>query len=171
MSAATGATSMTIGRRSVEWGLAGGASLTLFYAVVVGFASGSVDHLLDQSRRDWYFLAPIIGGFATQVALVVELRARRRWSHREAVAGGTGTGASAVGMVACCAHHIADLLPLLSVTGTAGFLFDLRIPFMVAGIAVNALAITASVRQLRREGSARPDVAAGTPAEASCAAA
>jgi len=34
-----------------------------------------------------------------------------------------GTSTSAVGMVACCAHHLADLVPLLGATGLAAFLF------------------------------------------------
>ena len=171
MRAVTHPTSAFVDRRSVEWGVTGAAIFALFYVLVVGFASGSVDHLLDQVRRDWYLLAPIIVGFGTQVALVVELRRRHRLSHGAVAVGGTGTGGSAVGMVACCAHHIAELLPILGATGAAAFLFDLRIPFMVAGIAVNALGIAASARRLRQMGPARSDAPAGTPGKASCAAA
>ena len=168
---ATGPNRIVISRRSLEWGVTAAAGLSLFYVFVVGFASGSVDHLVDQSRRDWYFLALIIGGFGTQVALVVELRRRRRLSRSALAAGGGSTGASGIGMVACCAHHIADLLPLLGATGAAAFLLDLRIPFMVGGIAVNALGIAASIRELRRVGAGRPDAATAAAEETSCVAA
>jgi len=162
---------VSVGRRSLEWGVAASAALALSYALVVGLASGSADHLIDQARRDWYFLAPILLGFGTQIALVVELRRRHRLSHGALAAGGTGAGASTAGMIACCAHHIADLLPVLGATGAAAFLLDLRIPFMLAGIAVNALGITAAVRRLRRVGPAQPDAPAISHEERSCAAA
>lgn len=162
---------VAVGRRSLQWGVTAATVLALFYALVVGFASGSVDHLLDQARRDWYLLAPIIVGFGTQVTLVVELRRRHRLSHGALAAGGTGAGASTVGMVACCAHHLADLLPVLGATGAAAFLLDLRIPFMVAGIVVNAAGIAAAARRLRRMGSARPDAPTTTAGHRSCAAA
>ena len=166
MTAPSSATGMAVGRRSMAWGIVASAGMAVFYALVVGLASGSVDHLLDQARRDWYLLAAIVAGFGIQVALVVELRRRHRLSHGALAAGGTGTGASAVGMVACCAHHLADLLPVLGVTGAAAFLLDWRVPFMLAGIAVNALGIAAAARRLARAGS--PPVQAR---EASCAAA
>jgi hypothetical protein len=52
-------------------------------------------------------------------------------------------------MVACCAHHLADLVPLIGATGVAAFLFDWRIPFMLVGVAVNAVAVTIAYRRLR----------------------
>ena len=169
MSAVTARAGIAIGRRSLAWGVAASAAMAVFYATVVGLVSGSVDHLLDQARTDWYLLAAIILGFGTQVALMVELRHRHRLNHGTLAAGGTGTGASAVGMIACCAHHLADLLPVLGATGAAAFLLDWRIPFMVAGIAVNALGITTAARRLQRSGSHLPPASAG--GGATCAAA
>ena len=61
---------------------------------------------------------------------------------------GAGTGASAVGIVACCAHHLADLLPLLGAAGVTGFLFDWRILLMIAGLGINLVAVTVAVRRL-----------------------
>jgi len=161
---------LVVSRRSASWGIAASAGLALFYVVVVGLASGSAQHLADQARRDWYLLAAIVAGFGTQVALVVELRRRHRLSHGALAAGGTGSGASAVGMVACCAHHLADLLPVLGATGAAAFLLDWRVPFMVAGIAVNALGVAAAARRLRRA-VLTPSASAGTHEGATCAAA
>lgn len=171
MTAATRPAGVAVGRRSLEWGVAAATVFALFYALVVGLASGSAAHLVDQMRRDWYFLAPTIVGFGTQVALVVELRRRHRLSHGALAAGGTGAGASTAGMIACCAHHLADLLPVLGATGAAAFLLELRIPFMVAGIAVNALGIAAAVRRLRRVTPAQPDGHATADEDRSCAAA
>jgi hypothetical protein len=137
-------------RRSARWGIIAAAGIAAFYAVIVAAASGSLDHLADQIRQDWYLLVAIVTGFGIQVALVLELRDRHRLSHGAIGAGGAGTGGSALGMVACCAHHLVELLPVLGATGVAAFLVDWRVPFMVAGIAVNALSIAAAVRRLRQ---------------------
>lgn len=136
--------------RSVRAGVVGAAALVAFYAVVVGFASGSVEHLLDQAGADWYLLVPIIAGFGVQVGLMAELRRRHRLHRASMVAGGTGTAGSAAGMVACCAHHLADLAPFLGASGAATFLYDRRVAFMLGGLAVNAVGVAVTLRRLRR---------------------
>lgn len=136
--------------RSVRLGAFGAAGLAVLYALVVGLASGSVDHLVDQARQDWYLLVPIIAGFGVQVGLMAELRRRHRLHRAAMAAGGTGTAGTAAGMVACCAHHLADLAPFLGASGAATFLYDRRVAFMLGGLAVNALGVVVSVRKLQR---------------------
>lgn len=142
--------------RPVCDGALGASGLVAFYALVVGFASGSVDHLADQARQDWYLLVPIIAGFGVQVALMAELRRRHRLHRASMVAGGAGTAGSAAGMVACCAHHLADLAPFLGASGAATFLYDQRVAFMLVGLAVNAVGVAVGVRRLRRLPSPAP---------------
>lgn len=134
--------------RSVSVGVVAAAALVGFYAAVIGWASGA-DHLARQAATDWPYLVAIVGGFGTQVALLVELRHRRRARRAEQAAAGAGASASVVGMVACCAHHLADLLPIVGVSGAAAFLTDWRTEFMLAGIAVNAVGVTIAARRLR----------------------
>lgn len=143
--------------RSVRFGAFGAAGLVVFYALVVGLASGSVDHLADQARQDWYFLVPIIAGFGVQVGLMTELRRRHRLHRAAMAAGGTGTAGSAAGMVACCAHHLADLAPFLGASGAAAFLYDRRVAFMLGGLVVNALGVAVAVRKLRRVPVSSPE--------------
>lgn len=145
--------------RSLRWGLLAGAAITAFYAAVLAL-SADWSHLRDQARQDWWLLVPIVVGFGTQVALTVELRRRHRAGHLGATTG-AGSTASAVGMVACCAHHLADLVPVLGATGLAAFLFDWRVPVMLAGIGVNAVAIVVAARRLHEvDGHHRGGVAA-----------
>ena len=136
--------------RSWWTGAVGAVVLAAFYALVVGLASGSLEHLADQVGQDWYLLVPIIGGFGVQVGLMAELRRRHRLHRASMVAGGTGTAGSAAGMVACCAHHLADLAPFLGAGGAATFLYDRRVAFMLGGLAVNALGVVVAARRLRR---------------------
>ena len=137
-----------IATRSVRHGAIAAGAMALFYLVVVRAASGSWSHLADQARLDWYYLVAIVVGFGTQVALVSELRHRRRYGRGATVTAGAGAGASAAGMVACCAHHIADLLPVVGAASAAGFVTDYRVPFMLAGIAINAAAVIFAARRL-----------------------
>ena len=63
---------------------------------------------------------------------------------------GAGTGTSTAGMVACCAHHLADLAPLLELTGAAAFLAQYRLAFILVGLTVNLVGIVISLRTLGR---------------------
>jgi hypothetical protein len=53
-------------------------------------------------------------------------------------------------MVASCAHHVADLAPIIGASGAAVFLTDYRVPIMIVGITVNAVGVAIAVRRLRR---------------------
>jgi hypothetical protein len=134
---------------AVRAGIVGAAVLGLFYALVVGFAGG-LGHLAQQTVEDWPWLVLILAGFGAQIGLFVELRRRKRLHADVRAAAGGGAGASAVGMVACCAHHIADLAPIIGASGAAVFLTEYRTPIMAAGVAINALGVFLAARRLRR---------------------
>lgn len=149
---------------SVRTGVVGAAGLAAFYLVVVRLASGSTDHLLDQLRIDWWLLALIVAGFGVQVALLAELRARHRAMSVAAGAAGAGAGTSAVGMIACCAHHAAELVAFLGLAGLATVLTAWRTEMMLVGLAVNAVAVILAWRRLRTAGPRRTEVHTCVPA-------
>jgi hypothetical protein len=136
-------------RTSVRAGGLAAAGLAVLYAAVVGGVGGA-EHLVQQAGSDWPWLVVILTGFGVQVCLFVELRRRRRMSRAVGATSGTGGSASAVGMVACCAHHLADLAPLIGLSGAAVFLTSYRTPIMAAAVAVNALGVLIAARRLRR---------------------
>lgn len=136
-------------RRSARLGTLAAAGMAVFYAAVVAGASGSVGHLVEQARADWFLLAPIIAGFGLQVGLIIELRRRQRLVRDAAVAGAAGAGGSAVGMIACCAHHLVEAVPLVAATGAATFLISYRVAFMAVGLAATAVGVTIAARRLR----------------------
>ena len=140
--------------RSAVWGAIGTIGMATFYAAVIIVSSGW-SHLGDQVRQDWYFIVPIVVGFGVQVALMVELRHRHRMRRPEIAAGASGAGASTVGMLACCAHHLVDVAPFVGATALAGFLADSQVAFVVAGLILNAVGITVAARRLHREPAPR----------------
>jgi hypothetical protein len=137
-----------------------------FYVVVVRVASGSGAHLRSQIRADWYLVAAVAVAFGVQVGLFAELRRRHRLHMASTAAATAGMGASTAGMIACCAHHLADLAPFVGLAGAATFLYDYRAPFVVSGLAVNAAGIVLALRRLRHMPADRSG-----HAEARCAAA
>ncbi len=56
-------------------------------------------------------------------------------------------------MLACCAHHLADALPLLGLSGAAVFLNDFRGPIMFTGIVMNGLGIAYLGWKIRQQRS------------------
>lgn len=137
-----------LSRRSLAWGATGSLGLAAGYAAIVSFASGSALHLLQQAQTDWYLLLPLMLGFGLQISLVSELRRQHRLRGAAAAAGSAGTGASTLGMVACCAHHVADVAPLIGATGAATFLVAYRLPFIFVGLAITAIGLFVSGRRL-----------------------
>ena len=132
--------------RAMAWGLGASLGLAGFYVSVLAWAGGW-QHVADQARQDWWLLVPIVAVLGIQVAAIVELRHRHRVEHL-GVTSGTGGAASAVGMLACCAHHIAEILPIIGTAGVASSLFEWRIPLMAGGLAVSVAVAAVGIRRL-----------------------
>jgi hypothetical protein len=92
----------------------------------------------------------VVLGFGTQAALFVELR-RTAARHRTGAAmTAASTGTSAAAMLACCAHHVADILPLIGVSAAAVFLDTYKTPLLALGIVMNGVGVAVLWRELRR---------------------
>ena len=135
------------------WGIAGMLGLMLLYVAIVGGASRSFGHVLELLATDWPFVAAIAVGFGVQVGLYAHLRHLALAGSGGTTATGVGTGTSTVAMIACCAHHATDIIPILglsAVAGAAGFLAEWRIPLMSLGVAMNLVGIALSLRLVLR---------------------
>ncbi len=121
-------------------GVVGGGLLLALYLGIVTLAQGA-DHALAQLREDLWFIAPVTAGFGTQMALFVRLRRlhARPPGGAAAAAGSGGVGAGA--MLACCAHHLSDILPVVGVSGAAMFLSEFKTPLALLGLAVTAAGV------------------------------
>ncbi len=92
----------------------------------------------------WYVI-PIWITFGVQAALYSILRFRlflpTTASGYSGALMGTSGGTSVTAMVACCIHHVTDVLPVLGLSAAATFLTRYQHPFMVAGLGLNILGI------------------------------
>lgn len=138
---------MTLTKR-ILWplgaGVAGAGLLTLLYFGIVSWAE-SPQHAVDLFWEDRWIVAPIILGFGVQSALYIILKKGLfvPVSHAgpSGALTGAGGGMSTAAMVACCAHHVTDVLPILGLTAAATFLAEYRIAFMLVGLGTTILGI------------------------------
>ena len=140
---------LPIAPRSVAAGLVAAAALLGLYLGIISLAQG-VEHALAQLVTDAPFVGLIAAGFGTQIALYVELRAVDRLHRASAAVTAAGTGTSTAAMLACCAHHLVDLVPLLGLSAAAVFLNAYKTPLMLIGIGMNIIGIVVIAHQLRR---------------------
>ena len=138
----------------------GSAFIASFYIGILTWAQGW-DYASSQLARDRWYVIPIIVGFGVQAALYTILRFRlfipiTSTGHAgsmtpvKGVMGASG-GTSATAMVACCIHHVTDVLPILGLSAAATFLTRYQRPFMLVGLAMNLIGIGVMLFVLYRE--------------------
>ena len=145
-------------KKEIIAGLFGGVGLLLFYFLVMGVSSGSWSATISQFRQLWYWILILAGGFGVQIGLYTKLKTQisllrtptRRASEGQAKSvTAASTGTSAVGMIACCAHHLTDLLPIIGLSGAALFLTKYQIPLIILGVVMNVFGILYMIRTIR----------------------
>lgn len=143
------APSLPIGARSVAAGIVAAAALLGVYVAIISLTQG-IQHALEQLAADALFVGLIAAGFGIQIGLFVELRTVDRRHRAAAGVTAASTGTSAAAMLACCAHHLVDLLPLVGLSAAAVFLNAYKTPLFLVAIAMNVIGIVVIARQLRR---------------------
>ncbi len=117
-------------------------TLTLIYLGVVTAISGWT-FAQDQFASYWYFLASLAIGFGIQVGLYVYLRLLVKKTGtsiggKTVIATGT---TSTLAMVSCCAHYLANILPLLGVVGVLSVIAQYQVEFFWVGLIFNLFGI------------------------------
>jgi hypothetical protein len=133
--------------RPVVFGVLAALALLVFYLGVITLAQGW-GHALQQLGDDLPFVGAIAVGFGTQVGLFAYLRGL----HARASAGGVAasTGTSTAAMLACCAHHLVDVAPVLGLSGAAIFLNAYKTPLLWLGIVMNLIGILYLSRKIHQ---------------------
>ncbi len=139
-------------RRHIIIGFGAGVLLLLFYAGVVTLAQGA-QHMLEQTIKLWYWLAMLVVGFGIQAGLFSFIRQALRERRASATASVAASGGVSAGsMVACCAHHLGDILPLIGVAGLTAFLVKYQSFFIILGVLSNIVGITIMLETIQRHG-------------------
>lgn len=132
--------------RPALFGLAAAALLLTVYVGVVSLVSGW-NFMLTQFAAFWYFVLALAAGFGVQIGLYVRLREFARHGYGSgkvvAVSGGTST----VAMISCCAHYLANVVPVLGATGLLTLVAQYQTELFWVGLAFNAAGIAYVGRQ------------------------
>ena len=155
-----GAAKQPVWLKPLAFGLLAVGGLLGFYLGIITLAQDWA-HAMQQLAEDRWFIGAIAAGFGTQIGLFTYLRGL----HTRAAAGGVAasTGTSTAAMLACCAHHLADVLPVIGLSGAAVFLDAYKTPLLWLGIIMNVAGIVYLLRKLWQQRSMAAAAACAMP--------
>ena len=125
--------------------------LLMVYLGIITLAEG-FEHALSQTSELWYWVMALAIGFGVQAGLFSFIRQSNRRRVGTTAAVGASGGVSAGSMVACCAHHLSDVLPFLGLAGLATFLANYQTFFIVTGVLSNVVGITIMLDTIQHHG-------------------
>ena len=138
-------------RRYYAWAVGTVAAVVLlaFYLTLVSLAEGRTAAQA-QFRDDLPFLAFLFPSFGAVAGLYAAVREAAAAARASGAMAGTSTGLSATAVVACCAHFLPTLLPLVGISALASILASWKAPLLVIAIVLNVGVAAYLVRHLRR---------------------
>lgn len=137
--------------RAVTIGLLGTLALSGLYLGIVSLAE-SPRHAFDLFWEDRWLVIPILLTFGVQVGLYAFVRVGAHLPpHTAGASAAAGGGLSTVAMVACCVHHVTDLLPIVGIGLAATFLTAWKTPLMGLGLTANLVGIAVMMWFIRRD--------------------
>ena len=126
--------------KSIIKGLIGAAALLTVYFIFVSLISGW-SFALSQFLDFWYFITSLAIGFGIQIGLYSYLKSIIKIKSGSgkvvAISGATST----VAMVSCCAHYLANLLPIIGISGAMAIIGQYQIELFWLGIIANLFGI------------------------------
>jgi Cu+-exporting ATPase len=126
---------MALGK-SLSWGAVAFVLMLAVFFGVVSLVSGW-EFTLEQFTEFRYFIIALALGFGVQVGLYTALRqlvGQQKTSNKMVAASGTTSTAA---MISCCAHYLANVLPVLGVTGFVTLVAQYQVELFWLGLAFN----------------------------------
>lgn len=113
-----------------------GALLTVYFGVLTLVSGWSFT--VSQFTEFWYFVLPLAAGFGTQIGLYTYLKQLvTQHEHCRTVMAASGTTSTAA-MISCCAHYLANILPVLGAAGLVTFVAQYQVELFWLGLTFNA---------------------------------
>jgi len=137
----------TVKVKVIFWGSIASFTMSAFYLIVM-FLTMTPREVWFNFTEFWYLMVGIIIGFGIQIGLWVYVKNYGTDVHNTVP--GVGGAMSGTAMVTCCVHHLADVLPVLGISGIAIFLAQYQKPFLVLGVSTNLLGIAYMVHLIQK---------------------
>ncbi len=125
-------------REEIENSITAGLGLLALYFLIMRIASGSWGGTIDQFQQLWFWMSLLVAGFSVQVGLYTRLYRVQRENANTTVTG-TSAAASSTAMLACCAHHLVDVLPIVGLSAATSLLAEFQVQFLIFGVLINAV--------------------------------
>lgn len=127
--------------KAVVVGCLASLALVMFY-VLIFLLTKSLPYILDQFKTVWPWITLIVIGFGVQMGLFSYLHSMKKQMSSSAKAQVAASGGvSATAMVACCAHHLSELLPIVGLGLAASFFVKYQKLFLIIGVISNGIGI------------------------------
>ena len=137
---------MKLNPKSVLWATTSFFGLVFLNFLLISFFSKSTSFALNQLLNLKFYIIPLALGFSFQVLLFLKIRESIKSSSLLV----SGTGAMSTGsMLACCAHHITEVLPFLAFGGLSIFLSNYQKELLMLSILINWLSALYMYRKLK----------------------
>ena len=144
-------TRMSMSKPIIAGAVGAGLLLAIYFAVLS--LSESIGYAISQFSEMWYWVFLLAAGFGTQLGLHVYIRTALKRKNAAATAGVAASGGiSTVAMVACCVHHVTDVLPMLGLSAAAVFLVDYQLSFILLGVFSNLVGVTIMLTIIQKHG-------------------
>lgn len=123
--------------------------LLALYLILMRITTGSMETAISQFNFYHPWILALSLGFGIQLALSKLLRIKHMETlETNKVSKVTGATSTAT-MVACCAHHAVDVLPILGASALASFLGAYTKEFFAIGIVFNLFGIGYMLKHLK----------------------
>ena len=124
------------------------ALLTIYFGILT--LVNSFSHAIEQFIGMWYWIITLVIGFGIQVGLYIYIKNKMSWNLSSSVILAASGGVSTTAMIACCAHHLTDVLPIIGLSAMAIFLEQYQKTFLTIGVISNLLGIAIMLRIIKK---------------------
>jgi len=133
---------MVKNKKFIITGIIAGLLLLSVFFIILSTAN-SFSHAIEQFSRMWYWILLLITGFGLQAGLYSYIRASLKLKQMAdpAAAVAASAGITTGSMVACCLHHLVDVLPLMGLAAASLFLVKYQLLFIIIGVLSNLIGI------------------------------
>lgn len=131
-----------IQKRAIIIGTSGTLGLLLIYFSVLSLLN-SVNGAIAEFSKVWVWILLLAFGFGLQLGLFAYIKLSVQEKLIAATAEVATSGTISTGsMIACCAHYLTNLLPILGVSALTVFLTRYQLPLLLLGVCSNLIGIT-----------------------------
>lgn len=127
--------------KSIIAGFIGLLILSTFYGLILFLMNRTLLSAWQQFLQDEFWIVALVIGFGIQAGLFWFLRMKMAAMKAAVSVAATSAGTSVLAMAACCAHHLAEILPFLGFTAAALFLGKYQAYFFGFGVMANLVGI------------------------------